>query len=230
MNFTCPHCKQPCTITQDDISHAATWIQRKHKGKEFYALNTSLITCPNSKCGAVTAFGSLTSGVSVLVNSYSNVTLQGANPVAYQQIFPKVEPKMMDVPDYVPIAIKNDYIEAVRIQKLSPKASATLARRCIQGIIRDFWGIVKSRLIDEINYLSDKIDPITWEAIDSVRQIGNIGAQMEKDVNEIIDIEPEEAELLIKLIENLIEDWYIARHTREEHKKQIIEIAKTKKS
>ena len=41
---------------------------------------------------------------------------------------------------------------------------------------------------------------------------------MEKDVNEIIDIEPEEAKLLIKLIENLIQDWYIARHKREEHK------------
>ena len=230
MNFTCPHCKQPCTITQDDISTAATWMQRKHKGKEIYALNSSLITCPNSKCGNVTAYGSLTSGSSVIVNSYTNVTLQGAKPVAYQQIFPKVEPVIMDVPDYVPSAIKNDYIEAVRIQTLSPKASATLARRCIQGIIRDFWGIVKSRLIDEINELAGKIDPITWEAIDSVRQIGNIGAHMEKDVNEIIDIEPEEANLLIKLIETLFQDWYIARHTREEHKKQIIELAKNKKS
>ncbi len=125
---------------------------------------------------------------------------------------------------------RTGYIEAVRIQKLSPKASATLARRCIQGIIRDFWGVVKSRLIDEINEIADKIDPITLEEIDSVRKIGNIGAHMEKDVNLIIDVDPSEASLLVWLIETMFEEWYIARNDRETRMKKLVIIAKEKKT
>lgn len=229
MSFICPHCKQPCTITDADLSRTATFLERKYEGNEIYALNTHLITCPNSKCGKITATGILSRGVHVSSQSKEYVKLQGDTLVAYKQIYPNIEPNIMEIPAYIPTAIKNDYIEAVRIKSLSPKASATLARRCIQGIIRDFWGVAKSRLIDEINEIADKTDPITWQAIDSVRKIGNIGAHMEKDVNVIIDIEPDEAELLIKLIETLIQDWYIAKHIREEHKKQIIELAKKKK-
>ena len=39
---------------------------------------------------------------------------------------------------------------------------------------------------------------------------------MEKDVNIIVEIDNGEAEKLIKLIELLMEKWYIARHDEEE--------------
>ena len=44
-------------------------------------------------------------------------------------------------PDYIPKAIRQDYEEAYSIVNLSPKASATLSRRCLQGMIREFWKI-----------------------------------------------------------------------------------------
>lgn len=132
-------------------------------------------------------------------------------------------------PSYVPKFIIEDYQEAYSILNLSPKASATLSRRCLQGMIRDFWGISKSRLIDEINSLKDLIPASQWKAIDSLRSLGNIGAHMEKDVNTILDIDPNEAEQLIKLIELLIDKWYIARHDEEELFNNIISIANTKK-
>ena len=47
----------------------------------------------------------------------------------------------MFLPDYIPAAIRQDYLEAVKIVGLSPKASATLARRYLQGMIHDFWDI-----------------------------------------------------------------------------------------
>jgi hypothetical protein len=50
-------------------------------------------------------------------------------------------------------------------------------------MIRDFWGIKKARLVDEIEAIAEKTDADTWAAIDSVRKIGNIGAHMEKDIN-----------------------------------------------
>ncbi len=133
-------------------------------------------------------------------------------------------------PDYVPLPIRQDYEEAYAILHLSPKASATLSRRCLQGMIRDFWGISKSRLVDEIDALKDKIHPSQWKVIDGVRRIGNIGAHMEKDINLIVDIEPDEAYKLIKLIELLIDDWYIKRHETEQLYDDIIKIDEDKKT
>jgi len=98
----------------------------------------------------------------------------------------------------------------------------------LQGIIRDYWGISKTRLIDEINELKEKIDSTTWQAIDAVRSIGNIGAHMERDINLIVDVEPEEADLLLRLIEVLLDEWYIRRHEREEHMQKVISAAKAK--
>lgn len=121
-----------------------------------------------------------------------------------------------EFPSYVPQQIRDDYVEAVLIMQDSPKASATLLRRCLQGMIRDFWGIKKNKLKDEIDELQNKIPVTQWKAIDGLRRIGNIGAHMEKDINVIIDIDEGEAVMLSKLIELLIDKWYIARHDEEE--------------
>lgn len=51
---------------------------------------------------------------------------------------------------------------------------------------------------------------------------------MEVDINLIIDVETNEASLLIQLIETSIKDWYITRHDREERLKSIVEIADQK--
>jgi hypothetical protein len=51
---------------------------------------------------------------------------------------------------------------------------------------------------------------------------------MEKDINLIVDVDPQEAILLIGLIEFLLQDWYIARHEREEHKKKVIALGAAK--
>lgn len=135
---------------------------------------------------------------------------------------------LSDIPDYVPSAIQQDYIEACSIKDLSPKSSATLARRCMQGMIHDFWGINKGNLGAEINALKEHIPAKQWAAIDAVRRVGNIGAHMGKDINLITDIEPNEAELLIKLIEYLIQEWYIKRHDEDEMLEEITRLADQK--
>lgn len=133
-------------------------------------------------------------------------------------------------PDYIPQAIREDYKEASLIIDKSPKAAATLLRRCLQGMIRDFWQVKPGRLCDEISAIQGRITASQWAAIDGLRQIGNIGAHMEKDVNLIIDIEPDEAIKLQRLIELLLEKWYISRHDEEELCKDITSIADDKKS
>jgi len=128
-------------------------------------------------------------------------------------------------PNYIPQSIRNDYEESYKIVNLSPKASATLSRRCLQGIIRDYWKIFNKRsLYEEIEAIKDKVDPQVKGDLDSVRKIGNIGAHMERDINLIIDIDPNEAERLIKLNEYLIEQWYIKRHETDNLLNSIVEL------
>lgn len=116
------------------------------------------------------------------------------------------------------------------IRDLSPKASATLSRRCLQGIIRDFWKVKSGRLVDEIAAISDKVDPLTWQGIDAVRKIGNIGAHMEAGMSLIVDVDPTEAELLIGLIEMLLKDWYILRESRRERLESLVNIVANKEN
>ena len=149
-------------------------------------------------------------------------------------ILPKSVSK--NYPNYVPEAIRQDYQEACMIADLSPKASATLLRRCLQCMIRDFWGISKNRLIDEINELAKKpeIDVEQYESIDALRKIGNIGGHPNRepmtDVNLVTDIEPNEVKLMIYIIEFFIEDWYIKRHNNAEKMKKIKQIADDKQN
>lgn len=129
-----------------------------------------------------------------------------------------------EFPEYIPEAIRNDYEEACLIKDLSPKSSATLSRRCLQGMIRDFWKIEEGDLYKEINALEGKIPANQWKVIHAVRQIGNIGAHMEEDINKIINIDPLEADELIKLIEFLLNKWYIDNHEAEQLFSDITEI------
>jgi hypothetical protein len=124
----------------------------------------------------------------------------------------------------VPTPLVQDYEQACAIVSASPKASATLSRRCLQGMIRDFCKISKSTLLAEIQELKDQVEAGTAprqvseesiEAIDAVRQIGNIGAHFEKDINLIVDVDPDEATALISLTELLFQEWYVARHERQ---------------
>lgn len=133
-----------------------------------------------------------------------------------------------EFPEFIPKPILDDYTEAFLIREISPKASATLARRCLQGAIRDFWEVKPGRLVDEIEAIKDKTDQLTWEAINSVRKVGNIGAHMEKDINLIVDVDPEEAKLLINLIELLFQEWYINREDRKKRLQSIIAIGERK--
>lgn len=141
-------------------------------------------------------------------------------------IYPKSFAKIF--PEYIPKQIREDYEEAYAVLNYSPKASATLSRRCLQGMIRDFWGITKSTLFQEIDALKEHIPAQQFKAIDSLRKLGNIGAHMSKDTNLIIDIDPDEAAKLLKLIEILLNQWYVNRHEQETLYNDIVEIVSKK--
>ena len=219
--YTCPYCNRSTTITDSNYSDDIHYLDKDNK-QGMIGLKTVVIICPNPNCKEISIEAKLYKAKS---NYYDVPTVIG-DPLINWSLKPNSKSKVF--PNYIPEAILSDYEEACKIVNLSPKASATLSRRCLQGIIRDFWEIKPGRLVDEIKAIERNVDPTTWEAIDAIRSIGNIGAHMEKDINLIIDVDPNEAELLIKLIEMLIKDWYITKFEREQQLKKIANIAESK--
>jgi len=189
------------------------------RGRVFLIINA--ISCPNGECNKLFLRIYLATREWISYRSEHQYTV-----LEEWQLLPESEAKAM--PEYVPSPIREDYEEACRIRDLSPKASATLARRCLQGMIRDFWNVSKLTLKEEIDELEEKVDEDTWASIDAVRRVGNIGAHMEKDINVIVDVEPDEAKLLIGLIEQLIEDWYIVRESRRKRSEELKKLVATK--
>ncbi len=206
----CPYCNQVYPIFRRTEDNKGTFNDFRFNidnhniiGKaEFYAKYHLIITqCPN--CGEDT----LCIEERIPADYGSNKHVYQVKPDAIYNTYP----------DFVPQGIKDDYEEACAIKHLSPKASATLARRCLQGMIRDFWNISgKKSLNEEILAIQSKVPVTLWKAIDAVRQLGNIGAHPERDINLIVDVEDGEAEKIIKLIELLIDQWYINRYDQEQ--------------
>jgi hypothetical protein len=197
------------------------------------------IACSNPECGEVNLTAQLIRLTQSAghVNQWHNLATTNYKSVILKEFQLHPESFAKPQPAYIPIVLRRDYFEACAIRDKSPKASATLARRCLQGMIRDFCGISKARLIDEIRALRKAVDEgaapagvtsETVDAIDSVREVGNIGAHMEKDINVIVDVDPDEAQILIELIELLFEDWYVARNARQQRLARVTALSAAK--
>jgi hypothetical protein len=217
-NWTCPHCERDVTISESrTTSNLHTLRIENADGRR--TLYTRFVVCPNKECRRFTL-------TAILFESRQGPSEQFVKSLEQWNLIPNSKAK--NFPVYIPEAILDDYREACLIRDLSGKASATLARRCLQGILRDFWQVKPGRLVDEIDQIKSKIDPLTWDAIEAVRKIGNIGAHMEKDINVIVDVDPNEAELLIGLVETLLREWYVAREERKKRMGAIVTAASAK--
>lgn len=214
MNYTCPYCNQPTTITEPNNhnfwEHVDIDIKRQNYEHEL-GVGFSVIVCPNEECKEV-SLTAMISGAKEYINPQRRSFWVRDTSILNKEwsLLPQSSAKPQ--PDYIPKQIIQDYTEACLIRELSPKSSATLARRCLQGMIRDYHGIKKDKLFDAINELKAVVPSGEWEAIDALRSIGNIGAHMEKDVDLIIDIDTDEAKKLIGFIEYLFKQWYVKRH------------------
>lgn len=216
--WSCPYCNREQILTNNTtITHQRFFLNGEAPQ---FGTQTTVVQCAGADCRKITA--------RVWIGPWNYV---GQNdkpdhtepPLFSRRVLPEGESR--PVPDFVPKAIRDDYREACLIRDLSPKASATLSRRCLQGMIRDFAKInVKSkRLFDEIEALEKAVEAgsaprgvsiDSIEAITALRKVGNIGAHMEADIDLIVDVDPGEAQTMIGLIESLIEDWYVESHKR----------------
>lgn len=211
-HWQCPYCGRHTTLNRDDID--CQWHRRNDGASDWPRLTTLVKRCPSPECRRFEIAVTVKHGpFRSPVDSRTGQTYTLEPPSIARHLH-----------NSVPDAIVEDYNEACAIIDRSPKAAATLARRAVQGMVRDFWGVQdKKSLYDEIDAIRDKVEDEVYKAIDSVRKIGNIGAHMGKDVNTILNLDPEEARLLIELIELLAREWYLQRFERKAKLKEISE-------
>lgn len=210
MNWKCPYCERDTTLIGQQITTSGITTQHSNaKPTQKYYGQIFMLTCPNSECKKTTVSVEVYSKARFAAGRYH---LNSGSLFVSRRLVPASMASQLH--ESVPKAVIEDFEEAHTILYDSPKSAATLARRAIQGMIRDFHSVTKPTLYKEIEALKGVIDSDIWDAIDAVRKVGNIGAHMEKDVNIIIDVEPGEAELLLKLIEMLSSDWYKAKAER----------------
>ena len=230
--WKCPYCGHAQIVTDATYNQADVPIFNDLSKHGLIGGKVISTVCSNEECKEI----SLEFALHNVVDTQSGHRLTRARLHSWT-LLPESSEKPQ--PGYIPEPIRKDYKEACGVLDLSANASATLSRRCLQGMIRDFCGIEKRTLKEQIDHLREMVaegnaprgvSHDTMEGIDTVREFGNIGAHMAKDINLMIDVEPDEAQALIRLIEMLFEDWYVARHERERKLKELGVMACKKKA
>lgn len=212
----CPFCSTEQTVSEQgrQVTLCDLSIENAEGPRR---LVVKFAVCPNPRCREF----SLSAALHVL-ESHGKRSYTG-KLLATWDLVPSSRARTFSVA--VPGRVLEDYREACLTVEQSPKASAALARRCLSSMLRDFWRVQPGTLSDEFRQVKGSVDPLTWEAIESVRGTGLIGARMESEGAEILDADPGEAKLLIGLIETLIQDWYVAREGRRQRLAEIRQIA-----
>ena len=214
--FHCPYCGQHSTL-RDGNNYSTRQNVLRLDGSKHGPIGISIAaaTCLNPDCGEINL------GISLEKVDYRDGGWRFEGLINQWTILP--ESSARPQPDFIPDQIRKSYTEACRIKELSPTASATLSRRCLQAMIHDFWGIDKGNLYKEIEALPDEVSQQTIEAIHAVREIGNIGAHMKLDTNTLVDVDANEAAAMIDLIELLFDGWYVDRHNKSERLRKMTE-------
>lgn len=199
----------------------------RDKGQGFSVV-VNLVRCPNAECETDVLVVSANHGQTYKANGVWRVNPDHKRPagIGYFRFLPTTSKPLSDA---VPASVQDDYREAYLIRELSPKAAATLARRALQGMVRDFWGVTKRTLAEELEAIKDKCDHELYEAMMALKSIGNIGAHPERDIAVIVDIEPGEADQLLELLHHLDQEWYVAREARKRRLRGVKELAQVKK-
>jgi len=147
----------------------------------------------------------------------------GESEPARQYVVPRSKARM-GLRD-VPADMATDYEQACAVQDLSPPASAALARRCLQRVIREHFGVKRDSLHDEINEVaqSGRVPPYLVDLLDKVRKIGNLAAHpaQDRETGLIVDVEKDEALWTLEIIEGLFRYCYVEARETERRTKSL---------
>lgn len=207
----CPHCS---TVVKFEWYSSNSFQETKEFDKYKKLYYASCLNC--SELVVVLKKGS--------VEVYDDFGSEDIKELDWEKIiFPKTN-NFQESQD-IPGIYFEDYEEAIKVISASPKASAALSRRLLQSLLRDKFGIKKKSLAQEIETFIelDGIPTHITDAVDAVRNIGNLAAHPTKNQNtgEIVAVENGEAEWLIEVIEALFDFVFIQPIKLERRRKEL---------
>jgi hypothetical protein len=185
----CPHCR---TAFHENWRHSSI-----DGGSRYW--QAQALTCPECKKDTLQL----------------GVTDNGTYPATWRQIFP-IGSSRAPVPTEVPGEIVADYNEAASVLPVSAKASAALARRCLQSVLRE-QGYAQRDLSQQIDAALNEQDTrkalptAVHTIVDAVRNFGNFSAHRITDQTtlQLIDVEPHEAEYCLDILDALFDHYYV---------------------
>ncbi len=182
----CPHCK---ASNRFEIIRYHNWSMQNFnssyniqwKWDQYFSLNS----CRCTSCGDIILF------------------------FANQMVYP-LGSKRNSAPTEVPTNIAEDFNEACLVESLSKKASAALARRCLQNVLHDQW-FKNTDLSKEIDEAMKWLPSYLSDSIDSIRNVWNFAAHPIKNTHtgEILEVEEGESERVLDVLEQLFDFYYI---------------------
>ena len=199
----CPHCLLEIhpieNTTRLEYTVVPSIEDGSHKDSDYQILAT-LKVCPNCK------------GASVDFDRYD------FSGYRYDRrtVFPTVG-NYNPAPPEVPALVADDFNEANVVLKLSPKASAALSRRCLQGIL-SAHGYTSKNLVDQISAALNETDAskalpsAIRENMDAIRNFGNFSAHpiTDKTSLQVVEVEEGEAEWCLEILRDLFDHYYVS--------------------
>ena len=236
IQWCCPWCGN------DQIAKMVTWkspdahVQKRVGKYPGLQMAVNWIICQNPDCREVAMCAWIDQVEVDILSQYSKET--NRERLQSWQLWP--DSKARPWPDYIPETVRSSYEQACYCEERAPAASATMARRALHEILKDFCGAKGKNLAEDIERLRkqvregsgpDGVPPETVDRLHQLREMGNIGAHLIRGTDEIIiDIEGEEPRLLIEMIELLAEQWYVQREQRRGLNQRFDDMFKNKQS
>lgn len=229
-NWKCTSCGQHVTLGSLDWSFGEEKFSTSTgvAAGEGFSLRHALRRCPNPDCQQNDLYVSVSLLEAARYSSGGGVNYGKPIRDAGIGTFKFLPTTPAPLSCHAPAAAVQDYQEAYLIRDLSPKASATLARRALQGMVRDFWSVSKATLHEELKAIESRCDADLHAAMMAIKSVGNIGAHPERDISTIIDIDEGEPQQLLDVIHLLDNEWYVARAQRDERIRRMRELAAIK--
>lgn len=197
---TCPHCTKSVRF-REPVFAAPRRAQAPTKAELPQADHIFLVhfsTCPS--CQQIVIFGE----VGGYKHEPGTVWFEAKSE---HTLWPRSSPPPEVHPD-VPARIRRDFEEATACLGVSLNASAALARRCLQAIVRA-QGHKAKNLEGEIENAKAHLPAYIGDAIDQIRRVGNFAAHEKlDDAGTVVDVDADEAHWLLHLIGLLLDHYY----------------------
>lgn len=199
----CPHCKVHVRFEEAQVER----MQQSVKLNSYLTISTE-----SAKQIALQAASCPSCGMPILTTVYFYDYDESYREPMDTLLWPDTaaRPIPPEVSEAAP-ELAEDFREAAVVFSKSKKASAALARRCLQFVLREKAGTKSRDLSRQIDEVLDQLPHELAQNLDAIRHIGNFAAHPMKSTvtGEIVQVEDGEAEWLLDVLEDLFDYYYV---------------------